>query len=55
MPAGFPAQGAPPLDIGFQWFNRKVDIEKKPLSAIDLVRVRLWRFLFGELLLDRTS
>jgi len=25
------------IDIGFQWFNRKFDIEKKPLSAIGLV------------------
>ena len=25
------------FDIGFQWFNRKFDIEKKPLQAIGLV------------------
>jgi hypothetical protein len=25
------------FDIGFQWFNQKFDIEKKPLSAIGLV------------------
>ena len=25
------------FDLGFQWFNRKFDIEKKPLQAIGLV------------------
>jgi hypothetical protein len=25
------------LDIGFQWFNRRFDIEKKPLQSIGLV------------------
>jgi hypothetical protein len=25
------------LNLGFQWFNRKVDIEKRPLQAIGLV------------------
>jgi hypothetical protein len=25
------------FDIGFDWFNRKFDIEKKPLQSIGLV------------------
>jgi hypothetical protein len=25
------------FDIGFEWFNRKFDIEKKPLQSIGLV------------------
>lgn len=25
------------FDIGFQWFNRKFDIEKRPLQSIGLV------------------
>jgi hypothetical protein len=40
------------FDIGFQWFNRKFDIEKKPLSAIGLVAGALvamvyWGFAIG--------
>jgi hypothetical protein len=34
---GFLLKAARRFDIGFQWFNRKFDIEKKPLSAIGLV------------------
>ena len=25
------------FDIGFEWFNRKFDVEKKPLQSIGLV------------------
>jgi hypothetical protein len=35
--SGFILRAARRFDIGFQWFNRKFDIEKKPLSAIGLV------------------
>lgn len=35
--SGFILKAARRFDIGFQWFNSKVDIEKKPLSAIGLV------------------
>lgn len=35
--SGFLLKAARQFDIGFQWFNSKVDIEKKPLSAIGLV------------------
>jgi hypothetical protein len=35
--SGFLLKTARRLDIGFQWFTSKVDIEKKPLSAIGLV------------------
>jgi hypothetical protein len=35
--SGFLLKFAHRFDIGFQWFNSKVDIEKKPLSAIGLV------------------
>jgi hypothetical protein len=34
------------FDIGFQWFNRKFDIEKKPLSAIGLVAGALVAVLY---------
>jgi hypothetical protein len=35
--SGFLLKFARRFDTGFQWFNRKFDIEKKPLSAIGLV------------------
>src|ERR1039457_5516240 len=35
--AGFLLKAARRFDIGFQWFNHKFDIEKKPLSSIGLV------------------
>jgi hypothetical protein len=35
--AGFLLKGARRLDVGFAWFNRRFDIEKKPLSSIGLV------------------
>lgn len=34
--SGFLLKNARRFDIGFQWFNRKFDIEKKPLSAMGL-------------------
>jgi len=35
--SGFLLKAARRFDIGFQWFNRKADIEKHPLNAIGLV------------------
>jgi hypothetical protein len=35
--SGFILKAARRFDIGFDWFNRKFDIEKKPLSSIGLV------------------
>jgi|SRR5579871_64575 len=35
--AGFLLKAARRFDIGFDWFNRKFDIEKKPLQSIGLV------------------
>jgi hypothetical protein len=35
--SGFLLKAARRFDIGFEWFNRKFDIEKKPLSSIGLV------------------
>jgi hypothetical protein len=35
--SGFLLNAARHFDVGFQWFNRMFDIEKKPLSAIGLV------------------
>jgi len=35
--AGFLLKAVRRLDIGFDWFNRKFDIEKKPLQSIGLV------------------
>ena len=35
--SGFLLKAARRFDIGFEWFNRKVDIEKKPLQSIGLV------------------
>jgi hypothetical protein len=46
------------FDIGFGWFNRKFDIEKKPLSAIGLVAgalvaVAYWGFAVGAYLVKK--
>ncbi len=35
--SGFLLKAAHRFDMGFQWINRKVDIEKKPLQPIGLV------------------
>jgi hypothetical protein len=35
--AGFVLKATRRLDVGFQWFNRHFDIEKKPLQSIGLV------------------
>ena len=35
--SGFILKTAKRFDIGFDWFNRKIDIEKKPLQSIGLV------------------
>jgi hypothetical protein len=35
--SGFLLKAARHFDIGFQWFNAKFDIERKPLQAIGLV------------------
>jgi hypothetical protein len=35
--SGFLLKAAREFDIGFEWFNRKFDIEKKPLQSIGLV------------------
>jgi len=35
--SGFLLKAARRFDIGFNWFNRKFDIEKKPLQSIGLV------------------
>ncbi len=35
--SGFVIRAAHRFDIGFQWFNRRFDIEKKPLQSIGLV------------------
>lgn len=35
--SGFLLKAAKRFDIGFRWFNRKFDIERKPLSAIGFV------------------
>jgi hypothetical protein len=35
--SGFLLKAACRFDLGFDWFNRRFDIEKKPLSAIGLV------------------
>jgi hypothetical protein len=47
--SGFLLKAARRFDIGFQWFNSKFDIEKKPLQAIGLVSgaivaVAYWSF-----------
>jgi hypothetical protein len=35
--SGFLLKAARRVDIGFDWFNRHFDIEKKPLQSIGLV------------------
>jgi hypothetical protein len=35
--SGFLLKAARRFDVGFQWFNRRFDIEKKPLQSIGLV------------------
>jgi hypothetical protein len=50
--SGFLLKAARRFDVGFQWFNRRFDIEKKPLSAIGLVAgalvaVLYWGFAVG--------
>jgi hypothetical protein len=35
--SGFILKTARRFDVGFEWFNRKFDIEKKPLRSIGLV------------------
>jgi hypothetical protein len=35
--SGFLLKAARRFDMGFDWFNRKFDIEKKPLQSIGLV------------------
>ena len=35
--SGFLLKAARRFDIGFDWFNRRFDIEKKPLQSIGLV------------------
>jgi hypothetical protein len=54
--SGFLLKAARRFDIGFQWFNRKFDIEKKPLQSIGLVAGALvamlyWGFALGTHLL----
>jgi hypothetical protein len=44
--SGFLLKFARRFDIGFQWFNSKFDIEKKPLSAIGLVAGSLVAILY---------
>jgi len=34
------------FDIGFDWFNRRFDIEKKPLQSIGLVAGALVAFVY---------
>lgn len=44
--SGFLLKTARRFDLGFDWFNRKFDIEKKPLSAIGLVAGSLVAMLY---------
>jgi hypothetical protein len=49
--SGFLLKAARRFDVGFDWFNRKVDIEKKPLQAIGLVAgallaIAYWGFVY---------
>jgi hypothetical protein len=39
--SGFVLKAARRFDLGFEWFNRKFDIEKKPLQSIGLVAASL--------------
>jgi hypothetical protein len=45
--AGFLLKFARHFDIGFQWSNRKFEIEKKPLQSIGLVAGAWWRVVLG--------
>jgi hypothetical protein len=56
--SGFLLKFARRFDLGFDWFNRKFDIEKKPLSAIGLVAgalvaVMYWGFAVGSYLMKK--
>lgn len=56
--SGFLLKAARRFDLGFDWFNRKFDIEKKPLSAIGLVAGALvavvyWGFAVGAYLMKK--
>jgi hypothetical protein len=44
--SGFLLKAARRFDVGFQWFNSKIDIEKHPLSAIGLVAGSLVAVLY---------
>jgi hypothetical protein len=44
--SGFILKAARRFDIGFQWFNRRFDIEKKPLQSIGLVAGALVAVLY---------
>jgi hypothetical protein len=44
--SGFILKAARRFDIGFEWFNRKFDIEKKPLQSIGLVAGALVAVLY---------
>jgi hypothetical protein len=44
--SGFLLKAARRFDIGFDWFNRKFDIEKKPLQSIGLVAGALVAFVY---------
>jgi len=55
--SGFLLKAARRFDIGFDWFNRKFDIEKKPLQSIGLVAGALvavvyWAAVIVEHILD---
>jgi hypothetical protein len=44
--SGLILKAARRFDIGFEWFNRKFDIEKKPLQSIGLVAGALVAFTY---------
>jgi hypothetical protein len=55
--SGFLLKFARRFDIGFQWFNAKFDIEKKPLPSIGLVAGALvaivyWAAVIGSRLVN---
>jgi len=51
--AGFLLKAARRLDIGFAWFNRSFDIEKKPLHCIGLVAGALVAVIYWAVVLIR--
>jgi hypothetical protein len=51
--SGFLLKAAHRFDIGFQWFNRHFDIEKKPLQSIGLVSGALVAVLWWTVMLTR--